>query len=521
MPTTLSFKDIIDLPEWRPLANAPSSTAAGTSLAFDLRNNEDRHPLIYFFRFVSAIDAYNTKNDEWMTLSSPGLGGTFGAGAGAVFYPSGGPSGTLGAGCTTTTLVLSTALPAAVGANQLANRGDGIGFKIRVIGNNSGGSGKIEERYIIANSAGTTPTIELNAPLSFTPASGAGYEILAGRVYLLSAGTVAAGIWKYYDVATNSYSGNLATTNLPATIGTDSSFVALDPLHVPYNRSPGEGFFGVLTATATAAGSITGQASGGDSGVLTNEYRNFSIRIVEDTSAPTAVGQRRWISSHTAGPSPVYTITPNWTVTPSSSAKYVIENNTLILLFTSASASVFSYAPVAIGGLTADTWNTTSFSARAAAMGVGCTSCQSFGIVPDTNKYARHSYVFSFRGGGTNTLDLLDIAGGSSGAWSSGIIYGNQSANLTLSTGACGAYLPAVQEGRYLYISHNGTQRYYRFDVKNRVMEGFTWLRYGHSTVAVGEKLATTLFIDGSTKLGFVIAQRHNASEVFQVAINR
>jgi hypothetical protein len=70
-------------------------------------------------------------------------------------------------------------------------------------------------------------------------------------------------------------------------------------------------------------------------------------------------------------------------------------------------------------------------------------------------------------------------------------------------------------------MSHNGTQRYYRFDVKNRVMEGFAWLRYAHSTVTVGEKMAATLFVDGSTKLGFVIAQRHTGAEVFQVAINR
>lgn len=521
MPTTLNFKDIVDLPEWRPLANAPGATGAGTSIACDLRNNEDRHPEVFVLRSASVLEKYSVKNDEWMILSSPSLAGTFGAGAGAVFYPSGGPRGTLGAGCTTSSLVLSTALPAAVGANQLANRGDGIGFKVRVVGNTSGSSGKTEERYIIGNTAGTTPTVYLDSALSFTPANGNTYEFLSGRVYLLNAGTTAAGIWKYYDILTNSFSGNLATTNLPATVGTDSSFVALDPLYGPYSLNPKDGFFGALTATASSSASITGQATGGDSSVLANEYRNFVIRIVEDTSTPTAVGQRRWISSHTAGPSAVYTITPNWTVTPSSNTKFVIENNSLILLFSSGTNTTYAYAPYAIGAMAADSWSASIFGTRGGNMGAGCTSAQAFGINRDTNNQARHSYIYSFRGGNVSTLDLLDIAGGSTGSWLSNIDYGGKSSNVTFTTGNCGVYIPAVNEGRYLHIVHNGTQRFLRFDVRNQVMEPFAWLRYSQGTAVVGEKLAATIFVDGSVKLAFLIAQRMSATELFQVAINR
>jgi hypothetical protein len=39
MPTTLDFKDIIDLPDWRPLAVAPSTTAAAVCIAGDHRNS--------------------------------------------------------------------------------------------------------------------------------------------------------------------------------------------------------------------------------------------------------------------------------------------------------------------------------------------------------------------------------------------------------------------------------------------------------------------------------------------------
>ena len=141
--------------------------------------------------------------------------GTFGAGAGAVMMPAQGPRGVLAAGATTTSVVLSTALPAAVAPNQLANKGNSNGFKIRIIGNSAGGSGKIEERYIIGNTGGTTPTLYLDSPLSFTPAAGDAYEIRSGRLYMLSAGTLAAGCWKYYDIATNSFSATSPPRTCP------------------------------------------------------------------------------------------------------------------------------------------------------------------------------------------------------------------------------------------------------------------------------------------------------------------
>lgn len=209
MPTTLGFKPLIDLPEWRPIANAGAASAAGTQLVAGLRNNSDRGAYVYMLVNATTLWAYDVEDDDWFQLASPGLTGTFGAGAGAVMMPSQGPRGTLAAGGTTTSVVLSTALPAAVAPNQLANKGNSNGFKIRIIGNSAGGSGKVEERYIIGNTGGTTPTLYLDSALSFTPANGDGYEILSGRLFMSSAGTLAAGCWKYYDIATNSFSGIL------------------------------------------------------------------------------------------------------------------------------------------------------------------------------------------------------------------------------------------------------------------------------------------------------------------------
>jgi hypothetical protein len=513
MPTTLAFKPLIDLPEWRPIANAPAVSAAGTQLVAGLRNNSDRGAYVYMLANATTLWQYDVEDDDWMQLGSPALTGTFGAGAGAVMMPTQGPRGVLAGGNTTTSIVLSTALPAAVAPNQLANKGNSNGFKIRIIGNSAGGSGKTETAYIIGNTGGTTPTLYLDSPLSFTPQAGDAYEIRSGRLYMLSAGTLAAGCWKYYDIATNSFSANLATTNLPATLSTDSSFLGLDESYVPYDADPGEGFLGNLTATATAATSITGQAAAGDAAVLANEYRNFQIRIVQDTVNPTAAGQRRNITSHTAGASPVYTV-PAWTVTPSANAVFVIElNGDRILYWGSASTSTFTY------NITANTWDTTTFAARSAAHAAGSIACPSFFMRPDAAKQARHSYVYVFRGAGGAVMDLFDIAGTATGLWTAAIVYGGS--GMTFTTGTTMTPDPFTGSGRFAFINPNGLQRCLKFDVKNRVLSPAFYLRYPSGTAAVGQRMATAMFVDGATKLVFVLLQRMGGAEVFEMAVQK
>jgi hypothetical protein len=512
--------DIVDKPEWRPLAVMLNASAAGGSICGDLRNSEDRHPEIFQLASATVLNAYHIKNDGPVFNGSPALTGTFGAGAGCVFMPSFGPRGTIATGATTSKFTLTTALPATVAAMQLSGRGDGVGFKVRIIDNGAGGSGKTEERYVVANTAGTTPLITVDTPFSFTPVSGSAYEFLSGKVFMLSAGTLAAGIWKWFDVLTNSFSGNLATTNLPATIGTDSELICLDELYVPATKNPGDGFLGNLIATAISATSITGQASGGDASVLINEYRNFQIRIIEDTVNKTAVGQRRKITSHTAGVSPVYTV-PTWTVTPSANAKFVIENANEILLFSSASANTHTYAPFAIGAMTADTWNTTTYGARGGAVGAGVMAVQSFGITPDADKNVRHSHIYSFRGGNVVTLDMLDIAGGANGLWSNAMAYGS---GPLFTTGSSIAYDAVTNGGKFAYINLNGTQNCYRFNCVTRQLNEWTQIRYAQGTAVVGNKLVCYPAIDPAIttdKMSFLTMLRNTGAELFEMLIER
>jgi hypothetical protein len=275
-----------------------------------------------------------------------------------------------------------------------------------------------------------------------------------------------------------------------------------------------------------AATTLTGQAAAGDAAVLANEYRNFMIRITEDTTNKTAVGQRALIGSHTAGASPVYTLknSASWTVTPSVGAKYVIENPNHVLLFTSGVVTTFTYQPITEIGcsMAADAnWNTSYFAARGNAVGAGVMAEQAFSIVPESAKNVRHSFIFSFRGGNSSALDILDLAGAATGSWTNTASYGGLSTNVTFTTGSCGAHAAATQEGRYMFINHNGTQRFLRFDMKNNILEPWGYLRYSQGAAVVGRKLAALPFIDGATKLSFLHCLRNTGTEFFQMAINR
>jgi hypothetical protein len=507
MTTTTNFKPGLDLPLWRPNAPPIAIDAAGQSLAWDMTNDVARTSLIFSLRSNLAFDVYNPVLDDWMPLASPALGAVA-AGATCVYHPSQGPRGTL-----------------SIGTNQLADTSYGNGYRIRVIGKSAGGSGKINTRNIISNQAGTTPNITLDVPLDWTPVSGDAYELLSGRVFLLGSGVLGS-TWKYYDQATNSYSANLATTNLPAAgITIDSSALALSEQHVSCDRIPGTGFVNggstydpngtglngalataknCILATASTATTITG--SGMPADLMTNEYVNFQVRIVEDVTTPTSVGQRSVISAHTSGATGVFTVA-TWGVTPSATAKFVIENNDdLILLRSSGTASVYSYS------CSGNTWSATAFQAAAFVAGAGVTFEQCFGIVRDTTHNRRHSHIFCIRGGATNSIDMLDIAAAATGTWTNGITYGNLSQTFTAGTTA--AYDPVTQGGKYLHVSVNGTQRMARFNMLAQVMEPATFLRYPVGVATTGQKLAFNYMIDGSTKLG-LLHQRLQTTSIF------
>lgn len=522
-----TFKNVIDRLFWVQVPPAPNAHAAGVSLASDLRSDISRNPFVYQLASATVLNRYNIVTKGWNFVQSPALAGTFGAGAAIAFAPSLGIVGTIATGSTTTSVTLSTALPTAVGVNMLANRGGSgeYGFKLRII---DPVAGKTVERYISANTAGTTPTINVSATFGFTPSTGSRYEIIAGRVFMLNAGTTASNIWRSFEVSTNTLSTGLSTTNLPATIATDSSIMVLDEQYTPYDCSPGEGMVKgsyiydtglvarhALTATASGGSTLTGQATDGDAVVAANEYRNFQIRIVEDLGTPASVGQRRIIAGHTAGPSPVYTLGTAWSTQPSSTAKYVIELPNLMLARSSGTTTVYTYnygdATVNNGtnSIASGAWSITYFGAAPAANASGGLWAPSWGIEPDAARNARQSFCYFFRGGAA-TLDVLDIAGSITGTWSGAITYDG---NTTLTVGTCGSYSPFENEGRMFYMNiytASAVNQLFRFDVQNRVISPFTPTDFLQSgTAALGQRMATYVALDGTDVYDVVLLQSH------------
>jgi thioredoxin 1 len=123
---------------------------------------------------------------------------------------------------------------------------------------------------------------------------------------------------------------------------------------------------------------------------------------------PQAVGQRRKIVSHTNGDPNVYTITPNWTTTPTAAAaKYVVEGIGDVIYFGGSGAVCFTKA---IGGFRADgNWSTGAAAGAASlqvpnrpsstAAGMGA-ACWAFGFAAlDAQKANRYSGVYLTRGG--------------------------------------------------------------------------------------------------------------------------
>jgi hypothetical protein len=520
-----NFKKVIDRQMWVSSAPSPNAHAAAGHLVSDLRSDRSRHPFVFQVASATVLNRFNIVTKAWNLVGNPGIG-AMAAGATSVFAPTFGAQGTVTTPSTTTRIILNT-LPAAVGVNMLANRGGSgeYGFKIRIIGKTAG---KVEERFIVANAGGSSSVaVILDNPLTFTPASGDEWELLSGRLMMLSSGAPVAASWRSHDVATNLFA-NLVNTGLP-TVGTDSSLVCLDEQYTPYDCNPGEGFIkgafqydsnvntrNALAATGAAAGTITGQATGGDAAVVANEYRNFQIRIVHDAVNTTSVGQRRIIASHTAGASPVYTLGSNWTVTPSSSAKFVIEYPNLIILRTAATTLyTYNYGPNNITNgtntINANAWSTTYFAAAGFAGASGMMWMPAFGIRPDIDKNSRHSHIFCWRGTSVN-LDLFDIAGGTTGLWTNAVVIDG---GITTSAQLSGCYSPFENEGRMFYLNNyvaSATNQIFRFDVQNRVLSPYTPTdEIQAGTAALGNRMAAYAAIDGTDTYDCVLLQSHLA----------
>jgi hypothetical protein len=145
----------------------------------------------------------------------------------------------------------------------------------------------------------------------------------------------------------------------------------------------------------------------------------------------------------------------------------------------------------------------------------------SFGIRPDAGRNARQSFCYFFRGGAA-TLDVLDIAGGTTGAWTGALVY-DGSPGAVPSIGASGGYAPFENEGRMFYLNFFGASavnQIFRFDVQNRVLAPFVptdFLQTG--TAAVGNRMCCYAAIDGTDTYDVVFLQAHGSTVAQELVV--
>ncbi len=447
MPVTNFNRKILDLKRWTVMPTpAPVATSAG-SFVISSRLAQQRQ---LFMSSATVHYLYYPFEDGWIQIPSGALAGTFGAGACGTSTAVG-PSGTATAGTAnslTTNLTLARSL---------------AGYQIEL----TGGPGAGDVRTIAFNSVGANGVITVTAPFSAAPTASTTYRLLTPRYYVLNAGTLAAGSFRVYDFALNTWT-TLSQTGLPATWGTDGKLIA--------TPSYGDNGDDVNFATGTATGGASTTLVNTAKAWATNQWANFQVKIASGTGA----GQIRTIASNTGA---TLTVSAAWTTTPDATSVYHIEgNDDFLYLMGNNAVTLYRYS------ISANTWTTlTPAAARSAAPGVGMSGHWVFGVTEDSrwtdeSAIINGRRIYSFRGGAAagNPLDYYDIAANTWVTGATGIPYAP--ATETFTTGS-----KYVYAGDYLYMHKDATGRWFRYSFAQQSMVGLGTNVYPGGAAIVGD----------------------------------
>ena len=462
MATTNGNRKILDLKRWEFCTPAPQATAAAHFIVSS-RHYRQQQLLV---SSNTGAQLYNPQEDGWILLPSPALAGTFGAGACGV-------AGSFSTGTTAavSSLTATAGTTTSITTNQTLAR-DLRGYSVFFVGGTNAGKLKT----IASNTVGA------NAVITFTDAEAVAfdatsqYRIKAPVFFVLGAGTLAAGSFKKYDFATNTWV-TLSNTGLPATVATDGRLIS-----TPAWIDSGFKSFATGTATAGGANTLTNSAKNW----ATNQWANSQVRI----SAGTGAGQIRTVASNT---STVLTVSANWTTQPDATSQYSLEGNDDFIYFMGNNAvTLYRYS------VSGNTWTTLSPAvARAAAPGLGASGhwIRSVSAADWTNENAIQNgrYIFSFRGGAGALLDRYDIAANS---WAA-ITYAP--AAETFTTGTKYSYCKDR-----LYISKEATGRWFAYDFAENAMQPWSTMTYTQGAAVLGDTCFDVTYRDGATEIDYV-----------------
>jgi hypothetical protein len=463
MPTTNGNRKILDLKRWEFCTPLPSATAAAQFIVSS-RHYRQQQLLV---QSNTAAFLYNPLEDGFIQVPSPALAGTFGVGA----------TGTAGSFSTGTTVGASSLTATAgtvssITTNQTLAR-DLRGYSVLFVGGTNAGRLKT----IASN------TIGANAVITFAGAAEAvafdatsQYRIKAPVFFVVGAGTLAAGSFRKYDFATNTWT-TLAITGLPASLGTDGKMCGT-PAWVD------GGFKSFATGTATSATGTTLVNSAKTWG--TNQWANSQVRI----TAGTGQGQIRTVASNTGT---ALTVSAAWTTNPDATSQYSIEGNDDFLYYLGNNAvTMYRYS------ISANTWTTLAPGvARGGAPGTGMSGhwIHSVSAADWANESAIRNgrYLYSFRGAGGALLDRYDIA---ANTWEA-VTYAPLTETFT--TGTKYAYCKDR-----LYIQKEATGRCFAFDFAEFAMQPWSTMTYTQGAAIVGDTCFDVTYRDGATEIDYV-----------------
>lgn len=530
-----------------------SNTAAGVFVMAD-ETARDNTAMLVFNATVQYL--YRHDEDGFTQIPSGALAGAFAAGACGTFHPWS-ITFTANGGSTTTVTV-------AAATHNIT--GTVVGKTIEFI---SAGTAVGERRTItkIKATGGGAGTITLTFDKAVSTAilNTHTFRIASGSFFVMNAGTIAAGIFKRFDVATLAWQASLATTNLPASWGTDGRLTTLvaEPGVMMTDTATGGTATSLTLSTATwtdnqwanrflliIGGTGKGQvakitsststtlsfaalttapdatsvfqilsqkpyavgvATAGAATTITNsakswttnQWTNYQIKIV----AGTGLGQTRIISSNTGT---VITV-PAWSVTPDTTSVYVIEpNEDYLYLLGNNAVTMYRYS------VSANTWTVMApTTARAAAPTTAMGACPIINTGDDTwadeTDIQDGRYIYSFRGGAGAALDRFDTAGGTAGAgaWLAITYVGTE----TFTTGS--AY---NADGRYIYIRKDATNRFFKYSLRGNYLEPFATNMYTEGAAVIGNKIWVHDY-DGTDTVKWVYSLMNTGTALHRIMI--
>jgi hypothetical protein len=462
MTTTNGNRKILDLKRWEMVTAAPQNTAAAHFIVSS-RHYRQQQMLV---STNTVAHLYNPSEDGWVQIPSPALAGTFGAGACGV-------AGSFSTGATAgaSSLTATAGTTTTITTNQTLAR-DLRGYSVFFVGGTNAGKLKT----IASN------TIGANAVITFTDAEATAfdntsqYRLMTPVFFVLGAGTLASGSFKRYDYATNTWV-TLVNTGLPASWGTDGRLIS-----TPAWLDLGFKSFATGTATAGASTTLTNSAKSW----TTNQWANYQIRI----SAGTGAGQIRTVASNTGT---VITVSSAWTTTPDATSQYSLEgNDDYIYAIGNNAVAMYRYS------ISANTWSTLSPGvARGGAPGAAVSGSWIHSVSAsdwnNENAILNGRYIYSFRGSAGALLDRYDIAANS---WAA-LTY--SPAVETFTTGTKWIYSKDA-----IYAQKDATGRWFRFDIAQASMDGWTTMLYPNGAAVLGDTAFDVTYRDGATEIDYM-----------------